>query len=296
MEYDRLVSESHHISSQLSAALEARDAHAKAALDATKKLNSTLKENNMLVKQADDLGRQVRYLLRQKEKLDHPELPDEDTEMIDGESGAQSDNIEDVITNNLVLFTTLPGMQIQNQKLLRIVRELGAKMESEEKEWKEDFAKKWEIETKEKDAAVQEAAKAMETMQETIEREKAGKEVAIKEKDTLRAMLERMKKDGGASAVVGGESNGTSTVGQNGVGTGEEPEGLKSQLVEVQKEFEAYRTEMDVDGGRLREELVRVQRENGHLNGALAKANAKIDHMNGMFLTCPCFPSEPGRT
>lgn len=62
MEYDHLVSEPHHISSELSPVLEARDAHAhaNAAPDATMKLVSTLKENNMLSKQADDLGRQVR--------------------------------------------------------------------------------------------------------------------------------------------------------------------------------------------------------------------------------------------
>lgn len=31
--------------------------------------------------------------------------------------------------------------------------------------------------------------------------------------------------------------------------------------------------------------LVRVQSENGQLSGALAKANAKIEHMNRMFLS-----------
>lgn len=66
--------------------------------------------------------------------------------MIDGESGAgeasQSDSIEEVVTYNLVLFRSLPELQLQNRKLLRIVRDLGAKLESEEKEWKEESGRR----------------------------------------------------------------------------------------------------------------------------------------------------------
>lgn len=49
-------------------------------------LNSTIKENTILVTQTEDLRRQVQYLLRRKQRLQHPELRDiEATEMIDGD-------------------------------------------------------------------------------------------------------------------------------------------------------------------------------------------------------------------
>lgn len=244
----------------------------------------------MLVRQTEDLGRQVQYILRQKERLEHPELRDiEDTEMIDGEGGGsgQSDNIEEVITNNLVLFKSLPDLQLQNQKLLKIVRELGAKMESEEREWQESVKNEWEVERRELNEAMQEAARAIAVIEETVTREKVAKEGAIRERDALRGMLDRLKKEGGA-AGVGADLNGIGHIGQakaNATGSGDEPEGLKNQLAEVQREYEAYRTEMDVDGGRIREELVKVQRENGQLSGALAKANAKIEYMTGSFIS-----------
>jgi nucleoprotein TPR len=45
---------------------------------------------------------------------------------------APVENIDKVITNNLVLFRSIPVLQAQNQKLLCIVRKMGAKMEAEE--------------------------------------------------------------------------------------------------------------------------------------------------------------------
>lgn len=82
------------------------------------------------------------------------------------------------------------------------------------------------------------------------------------------------------SSIVGRESNGVGTIGQNRVGVREE-----SQILEVQDEFEACRTEIDIERVRVRKGLMRVQRQNGQLSGAiLAKANARIKHMNSTFL------------
>lgn len=175
IEYDRLVSGSHHISYELSTALEARNATPKPL--STPRRSSTLPSRRTACSSSRQTSDAMCGLSYEKERLHHPELPDEeDTEMIDGESGVQSNYvIQDVITNNLVCFTTLPGMQIQNQKLLRIVRELGAKLESEAKEWKEAYRKQWEVEIREKDDTTQKAAKAMMAMRETIDREKAAK-------------------------------------------------------------------------------------------------------------------------
>lgn len=47
---------------------------------------------------------------------------------------ALAENIDEGITNNLVLFRNVPALQALNQKLLGIIREIGAKMEAEERE------------------------------------------------------------------------------------------------------------------------------------------------------------------
>ena len=56
---------------------------------------------------------------------------------------------------------------------------------------------------------------------------------------------------------------------------------LAKELEDVQKQFEAYRTEMGVDSTRLREETLSAQREVTKLSTALAKANAQIEVLAG---------------
>ena len=47
-----------------------------------------------------------------------------------------------------------------------------------------------------------------------------------------------------------------------------------------------YRKEMGIDTVKLREEVAQYQKETNQLNAALAKANAKIEYLNGMNLFC----------
>jgi nucleoprotein TPR len=58
------------------------------------------------------------------------------------EGAAPAEILDEVITNNLVFFRSVPALQAQNQKLLGIVREMGAKMEAEEHEYREVLEKK----------------------------------------------------------------------------------------------------------------------------------------------------------
>ncbi|KAI5982997.1 hypothetical protein EDC04DRAFT_2915159 [Pisolithus marmoratus] len=50
--------------------------------------------------------------------------------------------------------------------------------------------------------------------------------------------------------------------------------------MDVQAQFESYRQEMGVDTSKLREDLPNAQRELGRVNTDLAKANAKIQHLD----------------
>ena len=179
-----------------------------------------------------------------------------------------------------MLFRSIGGLQEQNQKLLKIVRELGAKMEAEEKDYKEMM-------DREQGEAVKEAHEAIQDLVAQLERQKKTSEATIqaymKERDALRSMLDRAERSGGSRGVViNGEMNGIhDEAGSN----------LAKELAEIQAQFATYRTEMGVDAVRLREEGVHAQREAAQLGAALAKANAKIEYLNGQCLSMCCYAS-----
>ena len=94
----------------------------------------------MLQKQLNDLGQQVQVLLKEISRQQDPTtLLDEELEAKEGNVPAE--NINEVITNHLLIFCNILALQAQNQKLLRIVREMGAKMIAEECKYREMLEK-----------------------------------------------------------------------------------------------------------------------------------------------------------
>ncbi|KAI8994233.1 hypothetical protein BD414DRAFT_506685 [Trametes punicea] len=264
-EYERLQTEASQLASQLAQALSERDALAIAAEENAQKLAKSTRENELLEKQLEDLGRQVRTLLKELGRHQDPSIPSEE-ELEQDETTRPAENIDAVITNQLVLFRSIPQLQEQNQKLLRIVRELGAKLETEEKEYKEALER-------EQGEAVREAHEAIKQLQEQLESHKRSSEVTIqaymKERDTLRSLLARQQEATGARSMIGHVNGDVQSV--------DTSSDLAKELEEVQKQFETYRTEMGIDSTRLREEALSAQREATRLGTALAKANAQIE-------------------
>ena len=185
-----------------------------------------------------------------------------------------AEDTDTLITNNLVLFKSISGLQEQNQKLLRIVRELSSKMESEEKDYKEAMER-------EQSEAIREAHEAMQELATQLERQKKNSDniiqTYVKERDALKAMLARAEKAAGSKST-GVNSGGNAAAGVQG------PSDLAQELAEVQSQFDTYRTEMGVDSVRLREDLTASQREGASLGALLAKANAKIEYLTGTSL------------
>jgi nucleoprotein TPR len=187
LEYERLQVEAGQLASQLASTLTDRDANATLAQETSQKLKKTVRENELLESQLNDLGIQVRTLTKELARIQDPSIPS-DEELETDPSTAPATNMEEVITNNLVRFRSIQGLQEQNQRLLKIVRDLGAKMEAEEKEYRESLQQ-------EQAEAVLEAHQALQKMQEDLESQKKNHEVKIqayqKERDALKAMLAR---------------------------------------------------------------------------------------------------------
>jgi nucleoprotein TPR len=279
IEYERLQSEAAQLASQLSQALADRDAHNIHAQETAQKLHKSTRENELLQKQLNDLGRQVQHLLKEIGRRDDPTIPsDEDLDQMEP---PPAENIEAVITNNLVLFRSTAELQDQNQKLLKIVRELGAKMEAEEQDYRAAMEK-------EQVEAVREAHEAMKTLAMQLETQQKSSEIKIqaymKERDALKSLLARAERSSGASGVGADADTGVNGYHEGSSG-GAAPD-MAREFAEIQNQFESYRTEMGMDSVRLRDEVIASQREVGQLNAALAKANAKIDYLSGGFWFC----------
>ena len=127
--------EASQLSSQLSQALTERDALATTATESNQKLQKSMRENELLEKQLEDLSRQLRSVLKDLGRQQDPSIPSDD--VLDQEMAETASDIESVITNNLVLFRSIPQLQKQSQKLLKITLELGARLEQEERDYKE---------------------------------------------------------------------------------------------------------------------------------------------------------------
>ncbi len=265
LEYERLQSESAQLASQLADALAERDSSVSTATDVSQRLMKTNRENELLQKQLNDLGRQVQTLLKEISRRQDPTIPS-DEELEADESTAPAENIDEVITNNLVLFRSVPALQAQNQKLLGIVREMGAKMETEEREYREALEK-------EQGEAVREAHEAITALQEQLETQRHTHDVKIqaftKERDALKALLARAERNN-AGKDSRGQSNGATTQSD-----------IAKELVEIQQQYDAYRAETGVDSVRLREDTVTAQREVAQLTTQLARANAKLEIAGG---------------
>jgi len=263
MEYERLQVEAAQLGSQLSQALAERDSQVNLAQETTQKLARSTNETNLLQKQLDDLGSQVQHLLREIARRDDPTIPsNEDLESVPVEATTDTSTL---ISSHLVLFRNVEELQHQNQRLLKIVRDLGEKMESEEREYRETMER-------EQAEAIREAHEAMQELAAQLETQKQSSgniiKAYVKERDALKTMLARA--DAGAGLPSESLSNG------NGV-SGE----LAKELSEVQSQFDAYKLEMGVDSGRLRGEFLAAQREANGMSAALAKANAKVEFLSG---------------
>jgi len=267
-EYERLQSEAAQLASQLADALAERDSSVSAATDASQRLTKTNRENELLQKQLNDLGRQVQALVKEIARRQDPTIPS-DEELEADESNAPAENIDEVITNHLVLFRNIPALQAQNQKLLGIVREMGHKMEAEEREYRETLEK-------EQGEAVREAHEAITALQEQLEAQRRAHDIKmqafIKERDSLKVFLARAER-GSTGKDLHGQANGAAMESD-----------IAKELAEIQQHFDAYRAETGVDSVRLHEEAVGAQREVAQLTAQLAKATAKLEIAGGISL------------
>ncbi|MCO5612962.1 hypothetical protein L7F22_067235 [Adiantum nelumboides] len=189
-ETERLGRDLEEMSATLATACEERDIYEREAKQRRLEAEAVNRENGILVQQVADLGRQVRDLARETILRDDPSaaerLAPDGSQLPDPFSGPsqqerQESDTQAVITNQLVTFASLTDLVAQNGRLLRVVRELGAKMEAEERDYRA------RLEAGENEA-VEEAREVISRLQDELRAEKTRIEGMRRERDMFRSM------------------------------------------------------------------------------------------------------------
>lgn len=253
LEYDRISAEARQLASQLSEAIEERDQQSRAAREAKHTLAIKQKEVELLNKQLSDLSRQVRALSNSFEPVE--------------EYTNASNDVDAYISNHLVTFRNTPELLQRYQELLRIARELSAKLD--ERNQKDA--------SEEEDEVMAEARMMIEGLRAQLKASESKLDAYIQERDLLRKKVAQLQSGGAAGDV---------SVGSIVLDGGED---YHRKYDEEHAALEVLRVESKRGFDTLRAELKQAKAESTEAHVALGKARATIEYHNGkgvLILVC----------
>ena len=241
------------------------------------------KEGDLLRQQLRDYSSQIKVLLmeihlRQKGLVDisaegHLQLERLAQGQLSEDDLDNSTDTDRFISQNLVTFRSDVELQEQNSKLLKLVRELGDRMEREEAEKKRSS----------------EAAQSFEELKQKYDRLKDEVKVTItqsqsyiRERDTFKKMLFNRNRDQNSSLAgsVDGDAPATPTRSVfNSVDGSPNANNLADYnklLKEMQVHFDAYRQEAATDRSTLKQQVDKLSRSNSELRGEAARSSSQV--------------------
>lgn len=220
------------------------------------KVRHTESELGALQTHFQDITRQKTALVRQLAIRDDPSLADqiEDEERFDGE------NTQSIISQNFILYKSIPDLVSRNEHLVKLTRSLAEKMDASVDQEAVDES------PAEMKQALSDAADHVEHLREKI----AAKDVQLEKSTRERDMFSRMLSQAGITLPAGSGLEDLA----GGAGS--------ANVIELMKQnMESFRQELGLDAERLRGELVEVRRELGTANGNLARAESERDYWKG---------------
>ena len=130
---------------------------------------------------------------------------------------------------------------------------------------------------REQQEAIQEAHNAIQLLQSKLATQQKSHQATIqayiRERDTLKSLLAR-------NDTLGSHNVSTSTNRVVGDGT---PSTQEQELQTIRSAFDAYKEEISIDVSKLKQELAAAQQEAAQQSSSLAKANAKIEYLTGIY-------------
>lgn len=285
-EHERLQQEVVEMSKFVDQTGKERDRAKKDVRKAESEASTAQAEVNILRQQLRDLSAQIKMLLcdldakergldalsaaerAQMERLARGEISEESLEGMT--------DTDRFISQRLTVFRSISELQEKNQELLKITRELGQKMESEEAL----AAKNQAVHDHEEVQALQ--AK-VEDLKDELRSMITRSESYIKERDMFRRMLQHRGQLPANSDLA--SMFGQSVDGNGVMSTIENPNqkdnaNYAALLRELQAHFDQYREEQTVDRRTLREQTERLSSEKGALQAEISKASSQLTLAN----------------
>ena len=270
-ENQRLVKEHHLLSERLSTlsreyeALRETMEREQYAKDELEKFNHVLEQDK------NDLTRQLRNLLRkqalalQEGNASFREIDLDDNSMLDS---------SDVISEHLVLFNNVDELQMQNERLRHVVRELSEK----EDQRGEDSGMKVDVDSREVQELRKQVADLTERRRDDEERFKVMTQQFEAFKSMLRSETERAeeKNSSFAPSSVFGSSSGPSRAGNSNAP-------IPAALTELQQQFDLYKRDKATNESSLRESLDEAKEELSTKRVEAAKLSAELKYLKDRF-------------
>ncbi|SNX82457.1 uncharacterized protein MEPE_01163 [Melanopsichium pennsylvanicum] len=268
-ETERLSADLDEMVAQVATTSQERDTVQAEAKRLKLDLERITRENGFMSQQLADFGRQVRELTRAIIIRDDPDaaarLEDDGSFFAEldaiaplPESLPESDT-QVVITNELVTFQSLTELCNQNSRLVQVCRQLGAKMEEEERNYKARLAE-------DQDDAVNEARDLIVRLEDEIRQERYKVEEVSKERDLFRQLCAT----GGRSAGSKGGEDAAPTAAAVPTSSGlplAEYEALRAR-------HDRFKTDTDAEIAHYREEVRSLQAEISKITVTSAREQA----------------------
>lgn len=239
------------------------------------KLRDNEKERILMSQQVTDLSRQVQTLLVQNQLLSDsdssPLNPEEYSalqKMLSGQDVLHSDT-QQVISQRMILFKDIVELQKQNEQLVKIIRELGQKMEEEEAKAKSNMES---IES----SAIEDAKKLIVDLQSELQVKTQFSEQIKHERDMFRDLL---KKKGG-DAEHGIKANGNDGYVQQLLKQAEE---ATDRLSKVQQQFDDHKTESSNIVKKLNDQVNELSGTRADLQIQLSRCHSQVELTNERF-------------
>ncbi|RFU28838.1 hypothetical protein B7463_g7500, partial [Scytalidium lignicola] len=287
-EHERLQQEVVQMSSFVDQAGIERDRAKKDARRAESEASTAQAEANILRQQLRDLSAQVKMLLCDMEARErgYDALSADERLQLErlarGEIGEEAlEGLTDTdrfISERLVVFRSISELQEKNQELLKITRQLGAQMESEEALTAKHQAAKDHEE-------VQSLQAKIENYKDELRSMVTRSESYIKERDMFRRMLQYRGQIPAASEIgsmfdqsITGENDIITTTENNHHST--DAANYATLLREMQAQFDHYREEQTVDRRTLKEQAEKLSSEKGALQAEIARVSSQLTLAN----------------
>lgn len=243
-ENGRLKREVMSMSQQLIALSRSHDRAMDECASLKRQLDEAERDRKALKTEVADLSHQVQSLLQEVDEGAHgsyvPEQP-----------GRDSDS---VITGRLVSFRSIQELQVRNQELLRVVRQLSAEQESDELE----RARLADAATK---AKLDAAHKELQELREARQRQAIMVESIVRQRDMLKEMLQK-----------GGERSDTKTV--------EAEPSMRESYERLQRDHQVFREEKEKTERLLDQQLEQARGEVSELRVQFTKAQSQLTFTN----------------